>query len=224
MMELTLVQQLAVFILPLIFAVTVHEAAHGWVASKLGDPTARMLGRITFNPLPHIDLVGTIILPLGMYAMSVIAGSPPILFGWAKPVPINPRNLRNIRRDTALVAIAGPAANLLMLLAWALVLRFASALEIGPEWLAKPLVYMGLSGIIINALLMILNLLPLLPLDGGRVMNSLLPRKAAIIYSKMEPWGLLILIALMFSGLLWPILSPALGLAQQFAFAVAGIH
>jgi len=224
MSDLSLIQQLAVFALPLIFAVTVHEAAHGWVASKLGDNTAKMMGRITFNPLPHIDIIGTIILPLGMYALSVMSGSPPILFGWAKPVPINTRNLKNFRRDTAFVAIAGPLSNFVMLIIWALFLRLADQMDDSLRWIAEPLVYMGVSGIIINTLLMILNLLPLLPLDGGRVLNSLLPPKAAIIYSKTERWGLLILIALMFSGLLWPVLTPMMKFFQQFAFMIAGIR
>jgi len=224
MNELNLIQKLVIFAPALIFAITVHEAAHGWVASKLGDNTARMMGRVTLNPIPHIDLVGTILVPLGMYALSTMAGGPGMLFGWAKPVPINTRNLGNYRRDTALVAVAGPASNLIMLLLWAIILRLGVSIEGVSDWIAEPLIYMAFGGILINTILMVLNLLPLLPLDGGRVMASLLPPKLAIPYSKLEPWGLMILIALIFSGLLWPILSPVLQLVQSLALVVAGIQ
>jgi len=224
MNELNLIQKLIVFAPALIFAITVHEAAHGWVASKLGDNTARMMGRVTLNPIPHIDLVGTILVPMGMLALSTLSGGGVMLFGWAKPVPVNTRNLGNYRRDTALVAVAGPASNLLMLLLWAVILRIGLSLEGVSNWIAEPMVYMAFGGILINAILMVLNLLPLLPLDGGRVVASLLPPRLSIPYSKLEPWGLLILIGLIFSGLLWPILRPALQLVQSLAFSVAGIQ
>ena len=224
MNELNLIQKLIVFAPALIFAITVHEAAHGWMAGRLGDNTARMMGRVTLNPIPHIDLVGTILVPMGMFALTSAMGGSGILFGWAKPVPINTRNLGNYRRDTALVAAAGPASNLLMLLLWAVVLRVAVGLEGVSNWVAEPLIYMSFGGILINAILMVLNLLPLLPLDGGRVMASLLPPRLAIPYSRLEPWGFMILIALIFSGLLWPILTPALGLVQALAFSIAGIQ
>lgn len=224
MNELNLIQKLIVFAPALIFAITVHEAAHGWVASKLGDQTARMMGRVTLNPIPHIDLVGTILVPMGMLALSTLSGGSVMLFGWAKPVPVNTRNLGHYRRDTALVAVAGPASNLLMLLLWAVIMRIGVALEGVSNWIAEPMVYMAFGGILINAILMVLNLFPLLPLDGGRVMASLLPPRLSIPYSKLEPWGLLILIGLIFSGLLWPILSPALQLVQSLAFSVAGIQ
>jgi len=224
MNELNIIQKLIIFAPALIFAITVHEAAHGWVAGKLGDNTARMMGRVTLNPIPHIDLVGTILVPMGMLAITTAMGGNGLLFGWAKPVPINTRNLGNYRRDTALVAVAGPASNLLMMLLWAVVLRLGVSLEGVSNWIAEPMVYMAFGGILINAILMVLNLLPLLPLDGGRVMASLLPPRLSIPYSKLEPWGFMILIGLIFSGLLWPILQPALRLVQSLAFSLAGIQ
>lgn len=223
MNSLNLVQQLAVFIIPLVFAITVHETAHGWVADRLGDKTARMMGRITLNPIPHIDLVGTILVPLGMYALSTLSGGSGVLFGWAKPVPVNPRNFSNYRRDTALVAAAGPGSNLVMLIMWAVVLRLAAEMESVLPWAAEPLAYMAFGGILINGILMVLNLLPILPLDGGRVVGSLLPPRLALSYAKLEPWGLFILIGLLFTGLLGPILMPALSLVQSLAFSIAGI-
>lgn len=223
MNNLNLVQQLAVFILPLIFAITVHETAHGWVADRLGDKTARMMGRITLNPIPHIDLVGTIVVPLGLYALSSLSGGSGLLFGWAKPVPVNPRNFKNYRRDTALVAVAGPGSNLIMLIMWAIVLRLAAGVETAVPWAVEPLAYMALGGILINGILMVLNMLPILPLDGGRVVGSLLPPRLAYSYAKLEPWGLFILIGLLFTGLLGPILSPALKAVQELAFLIAGI-
>ncbi len=223
MHDLNLIQQLAVFVLPLIFAITVHETAHGWVADKLGDHTARMQGRITLNPIPHIDPVGTLLVPLALYAVSSLSGGGGMLFGWAKPVPIDPRNFRHYRRDMALTAAAGPASNLLMMLGWALVLRLTLGMESLSQWVAAPLAYMALGGILINGLLMVLNLLPILPLDGGRVVASLLPPRLALPYSRLEPWGMFVLIALMATGLLGAILLPALEGVQSLAYRMAGI-
>lgn len=200
-------QLFAVLVLPVLFAITVHEAAHGWVASRFGDQTARMLGRVTFNPIKHIDPVGTILVPLATFLLTGF------LFGWAKPVPINTRNLHNPRRDMALVALAGPGANLLMAILWGLTIHLGLALWDGSEWLALPLVYMGAAGVLINILLMVLNLLPLLPLDGGRVLNALLPPRLAAKFSQLEPYGLILLLVLLVSGALTWVLMPLIGLA-----------
>jgi Zn-dependent protease len=196
------IQLLAVLALPVVLAITVHEAAHGWVANRLGDKTAWMLGRVTFNPLRHIDLVGTILVPAATF---LLAG---FLFGWAKPVPVNPRQLHHPRRDMALVAAAGPGANLLMGLAWGILIQVGILIWDLSEWVALPLVYMGAAGVLINVFLMVLNLVPLLPLDGGRVLNALLPPRLAYYYSRLEPYGLFILLALLLSGLLSKLLLP----------------
>jgi Zn-dependent protease len=216
MQSLSLIQELSIAIVPILLAITVHEAAHGLVADKLGDKTARLAGRVTLNPFKHIDPLGTIILPLAMYAMSGF------MFGWAKPVPVNWRNLRQPRRDTALVAIAGPLANFVMLLLWSVMLAIPTYLSLN-EWVGVPFFLMAQYGILINAVLMALNLLPILPLDGGRVLNSLLPAKMAVLFAKTEPWGLLIMIGLLVSGLLQKILGPAIEILKQLAVQIAGI-
>jgi Zn-dependent protease len=202
MQHLNQIQLLAVLALPVVLAITVHEAAHGWVANRLGDRTALMLGRVTFNPVRHIDLVGTIVVPVLSF---LLAG---FLFGWAKPVPVNPRNLHHPRRDMALVALAGPAANLAMGLAWGGAIYLGGMLIESNPWVAVPLAYMGAAGVLINVVLMVLNLLPLLPLDGGRVLTALLPRQLARYYARIEPFGLIILLALLVTGLLGRMLQP----------------
>ena len=219
MPDLSLVQKIAIWVVPVLLGITVHEVAHGWIARKLGDNTAFMLGRLTLNPLKHVDPMGTILIP-GMLLL-LQAG---FIFGYAKPVPINWKNLRHPKRDMALVAVAGPVANLLMAVGWALLLRLGTSL--GDSGMA--LVYMGVAGIIINAILMMLNLLPLPPLDGGRVLTGLLPGPWAYKFSRIEPYGFFILIGLLVTGvlgiILWPLISffmsmmvPLSGLsAQQF--------
>jgi len=216
MQSLTTIQTIAVAIVPVMLAITVHEAAHGFVADKLGDKTARLAGRVTLNPLKHIDWLGTVILPMAMFVLSGF------MFGWAKPVPVNWRNLRNPRRDTALVALAGPGANLVMLIFWSMMLAVPSLLELG-QWSAVPLYYMASYGILINAVLMALNLLPILPLDGGRVLNTLLPASLSQVFQKTEPWGLLILIGLLVTGLLQVMLWPFIQGLQRFSALIAGI-
>lgn len=206
-MELNLIQKISIWVIPVIFAITLHEAAHGFIAKYLGDKTAWMLGRVTLNPLKHIDPVGTILVPLTILLLSKVLGGGFILFGWAKPVPVNFDALRNPRRDMMWVAAAGPGANLVMAIFWALVIKLGIALGGG---YTQPMVLMGAAGIFINAVLMALNLLPLPPLDGGRIAVSLMPPRYAHRYAQVEPYGFYILIALMFIGWLGLILSPLL--------------
>lgn len=202
MEELNLVQRVAVWALPLIFAVTVHEAAHGWVANRLGDPTAREMGRITFNPLPHIDLVGTILVPILMLSFTGF------LIGWAKPVPVSIERLRSPKRDMAIVAAAGPAVNLMMALGWSLVLLLAHQFVHAAQSIAVPLLLMSVAGIFVNLVLMAINLLPVPPLDGGRIVTGLLPLGAARVFARIEPYGMIILILLLISGVIGLILAP----------------
>ena len=208
MQDLNLIQQLAIIAVPLIFAVTVHEAAHAWIADKLGDNTARSLGRVTFNPLPHIDLVGTILLPLGLYAMSALFGGAGFLFGYAKPVPVLARRLNRPKQDMAWVALAGPGANLGMAIGWAILFAMLpTVVAIAPS-VVEFFAYTAIFGVMINAFLMVLNLLPLLPLDGGRIVAAILPNHLAEQFAKSEPWGLFILLGLVFSGILMPLILP----------------
>lgn len=205
-MEDSFLLLIAVNALPLIFAITVHEVAHGYIAGKLGDPTARMMGRLTLNPLAHVDPLGTVILPLLQVVLQT--GT---LFGWAKPVPVNFANLRHMRRDSILVAFAGPGSNFLQFVLWAFVI-FAVKLTAGipadldlssaapTERITVPIVMMALAGLQWNFWLGILNLFPILPLDGGRILHSLLPFKAAQVYGRLEPFGFFILIALISFG------------------------
>jgi Zn-dependent protease len=218
-MDLTLIQKIAIFALPVIFAITLHEAAHGYVARYFGDTTAWMLGRVTANPLKHIDLVGTIIVPLTILVASKLLGGGALLFGWAKPVPVNFSQLRRPKQDMLWVAAAGPGMNLIMAVFWALMIQLGLAL--GSGFASTPLVLMGAAGVFINVILMALNLIPLPPLDGGRIAVSLLPRKAAWQFSKLEPYGLFILLGLLFTGLLgmilWPLISLFLGLIAMLS-------
>jgi len=214
MPDLSLVQKIAIWIVPVLLGITVHEVAHGWVARKLGDNTAFMLGRLTLNPLKHVDPMGTILIPSMLLLLQ--AG---FIFGYAKPVPINWKNLRQPKRDMALVAVAGPVANLLMAVGWALLLRLG--LLLGDNGLA--LVYMGVAGITINAILMILNLLPLPPLDGGRVLTGLLPGPMAYKFSRIEPYGFFILIGLLVTGVLGMILWPLISSFMSMMVPVSGL-
>lgn len=205
-MELSIIQKIAIYALPVIFAITVHEAAHGYAARYFGDMTAHDEGRITLNPLKHIDPFGTIILP----ALTIMLGG--ILFGWAKPVPVNFGRLRNPKKDMLWVAAAGPASNLVMAIFWALVMKYGIT---APESIALPLVLMGKAGVMINIVLMVLNLLPLPPLDGGRIAVSLLPNDLARSFAQLERYGFVILIVLLFTGILGKILDPFIGAAYS---------
>lgn len=213
MSELTLIQKIVIFAIPIIFAITVHEVAHGWVASKLGDQTAKLMGRLTLNPIKHIDPLGTVILPIILMAV----GS--VIFGWAKPVPVDWRNLRHPRRDMAWVALAGPGANLIMMLFWALIAKLAIVLQGALFGFAQPLFYMAMAGISINIVLAALNLLPLPPLDGSRVLSAFLSPRAAIQYNQLERYGLIILLLLLATGLLQRILFPIVAFLQNLVYA-----
>lgn len=217
MQELNAVQQLAVWALPVLFAITVHEVAHGWVARYLGDPTAMMLGRLTLNPIKHIDPVGTVLVPAAL----VLLGG--VIFGWAKPVPITVENLKSPKRDMAFVAVAGPLSNLLMALLWALVMKIALLIASAAPALAMPLTYMGAAGITINAILLVLNLLPVPPLDGSRVVSSLLPEPMAWKFNRLEPYGLIILLALMVFGILGYVLEPGVSMIQNGIYRLLGL-
>ena len=201
---MNVIQTLAISALPVIFAITLHEAAHGYAARHFGDPTAWQMGRISLNPLRHIDPVGTILVP----ALILLLSAGGLLFGWAKPVPVNFDNLRRPKQDMLWVAAAGPGANLIMALFWALLLKFAIG---NPEFgYAAALKEMARVGISINGVRMVLNLLPLPPLDGGRIVVSLLPHRASWKFAQLERWGFPILLALLFFGVLDTILRPLL--------------
>ena len=202
MPDFPLLQEIIIYAIPILFAITVHEVAHGWIASKLGDQTARLAGRLTLNPIKHIDPIGTILVPL---VLKIFGG---FIFGWARPVPVDWRNLRNPRRDMAWVAIAGPCSNLLMVLLWAALIKvilLTGATTSGP---LMALIEMSKIGIQVNAFLMILNLLPLPPLDGSRVLTAVLPPRWAYRYNQLEQIGLIIILVLLVTGVLVKILLP----------------
>jgi Zn-dependent protease len=202
----SLIQTLAIYAIPVLLAITLHEAAHGYVARHFGDPTAYLAGRISLNPLRHVDPVGTILVPGAILVASKLIGGSAMLFGWAKPVPVDFSRLRNPKKDMLWVAAAGPGTNLLMAVGWAALLKIAS---VTPENLyTLPMTKMALAGIEINAVLMLLNLLPIPPLDGGRIAVSLLPHRLAWRFSRLEPYGLAILLLLLFTDILGVILWP----------------
>ena len=217
MLQVSTVQQIAAWVMPVLLAITVHETAHGWVARRFGDKTAQMLGRLTLNPIKHIDPVGTILVPA---VMLLLPGG--FVFGWAKPVPVDWRNFKRPKQDMAWVAVAGPASNLLMALAWALAARVALGLS-ADNWIALPLLFMGVAGIFINTILMVLNLLPLPPLDGGRVVTGLLPGPYAYQFARIEPYGFFILVALLVTGVLGIVMWPVVKLVLQLMASVAGM-
>jgi Zn-dependent protease len=216
----SLIPTLAIWALPVLLAITLHEAAHGYVARHFGDPTADLAGRITLNPLRHIDPVGTVLVPVGILALSTLFGGGGILFGWAKPVPVNFARLRSPKADMLWVAGAGPFVNLLMAIGWAMLFKLAITLQ--PGELTLPMMKMADAGMQINAVLMVLNLLPLPPLDGGRIAVSLLPDRLAWRFARIEPYGFPILLILLFTGLLGAILWPLIAAFRLLLMSVFG--
>ncbi|MEZ5444253.1 MAG: site-2 protease family protein [Gammaproteobacteria bacterium] len=211
----TMLLEILLSAVPIIFAVTLHEVGHGVVAKWLGDPTAAMQGRLTANPLKHVDPVGTLLVPLLLLVTK--AG---FIFGWAKPVPIDWRNFKKLRRDLVLVALAGPGANVAQILFWVGMVWAADGLRASSPGLADAAIAMAQVGIIANLALAAFNLLPLLPLDGGRVAAALLPRKIAISYSKLEPFGLVIIVVLLATGWLSAVLIPVLQAGLHLVYSL----
>lgn len=219
-MDFPLLQTIALYAVPVVFAITLHEAAHGYVARIFGDQTAWMLGRVTLNPLKHVDPVGTVIVPLALLLFSKLAGGGGLLFGWAKPVPVNFGNLRNPKRHMLWVAAAGPAANFGMAIVWAVLFRASAG---GGALDSEALQVMAHAGIMINVVLMVLNLLPIPPLDGGRIAVSLLPHRLADAYGRLEPYGFMVVILLLATGMLDVIMRPLTNLVLVFLRSLTGI-
>jgi Zn-dependent protease len=211
----TIVQQISVWALPVLAAIILHEIAHGIIAYRLGDPTAARMGRLTLNPLPHIDPIGTVLLPL----MLLVAHAP-FLFGYARPVPVNFANLRNPKRDMIYVAAAGPVTNIILAVASAVILKQLLHLRLPAEGALSgfliatltPIAVMARNSVIINVVLAVFNLLPILPLDGGRVLAGLLPRAQAVAFARLEPFGFLIVIVLLATNVLDGVIGPVIGL------------
>jgi len=203
-MDQQLLINILMWIVPLSLAIILHEVAHGWVAYKLGDSTAKDLGRLSLNPIGHVDPIGTIVVP----GLLMVSGAS-FLFGWAKPVPVMFHKLRNPRRDMIWVALAGPGANLLMMIAWVIIAKIVIAtVPSGNSY--EFLIGVVQKGILINIVLMVFNLLPMLPLDGGRVVHGLLPRELGDKYAITEPYGMFIIVALLATGMLSKIISEPL--------------
>ena len=214
-MDASILQKITVYAIPLIFAITLHEAAHAYAARYFGDSTAYMLGRMTLNPVKHIDPVWTILVPILTLMVS------PFVFGAAKPVPVNFGALRNPKRDMIWVAAAGPLANLAMMVAWAVVGKIAISLD--PSEPVYFLAKVAEAGIFVNALLMVFNLFPLLPLDGGRILTGLLPGRMAYAFSRTEPYGMLILIGLILTGILGKFMWPLVDISMKSIYAIIGL-
>lgn len=217
-MDATTIQKIAIWVLPVLLAVSLHEAAHAWMADKKGDATARLMGRLTFNPLKHIDPIGTILVPAVMILTTGFA------FGWAKPVPVDARNLKNPKKDMMWVALAGPVSNFIMAVLWAVMLNISVLFIDSRSSISLFFLLMPVAGITINVILGVLNLLPIPPLDGGRIMNGLLPHAASIQYSKIEPYGFFIIIALMLSGMLSSIIFPIVSLFLIALSTISGLN
>jgi len=213
------VATIVLWAVPVVFAITLHEAAHGYVARMFGDDTAYVLGRVTLNPIKHIDLIGTILVPGLMLVTSKLLVGVPFVFGWAKPVPVNFGNLRHPKRDMIWVAGAGPAVNFVMAILWALLSRLVAPSGL---WASDGLYEMTQVGIGVNLVLMVLNLLPIPPLDGGRIMTGLLPLRAAMVYARIEPYGFAVILLLLFVGWLERLMSPLLRVAAFVLHALTG--
>ena len=210
------VATIVLWVVPVVFAITLHEAAHGYVARHFGDPTAEALGRITLNPLRHIDPIGTVLVP----AMLFLTAGPQYIFGWAKPVPVNFGNLRHPKRDMLWVAGAGPFANFAMAFGWMLLLKLTMA---DGAWPSQGLARMSQIGVSVNLVLMALNLLPIPPLDGGRIAVSLLPGRAAAAWARLEPFGFFVIVALMFTHVLGDLIRPVRDAGAWLLRQVVGI-
>jgi len=213
---MSLISQILIYAIPILLAVSLHEAAHGWIAHLLGDPTARRLGRLTANPLKHIDPIGTVAVPL---LMILLVSFP---FGWAKPVPVDVSNFQHPQKDMALVALAGPVSNFLMAIFWTLLLVIVMK-DGAHGGFTVALKTMAEVGVVINLVLMVLNLLPVPPLDGGRIVTGILPYKAAILFVKFEMIGMWVVIFLLASGFLGKILMPAVQAVQANLYAFFGL-
>ena len=217
------VQRISIWAIPILAAIVFHEVAHGWVAFRLGDPTAARMGRLTLNPISHIDLFGTVILPL----LLVIAHAP-FLFGYAKPVPVNFQNLRNPKRDMIWVALAGPATNIILALVSFLLLKILVSLDLPRDaslasTVVIPLIYMLHASASINIVLAVFNTFPIPPLDGGRVLVGLLPEPYSTTVARVEPYGFLIIVVLLMSHLLDAVLSPLVHLVHLFLRLMVGL-
>ena len=215
-----LIQTIALYALPVLFAITIHEAAHGYVARHFGDNTAYVLGRVTLNPLKHIDPVGTILMPLVLY----FATSGAFLFGYAKPVPVRFDKLRNPKRDMIWVALAGPGVNFIQAFLWGALLYILRGMEVTEPFFLK----MAQGGVLVNLVMFVFNLFPLPPLDGGRILVGLLPHRQAELVSRVEPWGFFIVMALVISGVvstLWlqPLMALSYGLLDILLTPIAMI-
>ncbi len=217
MNELTLLQKIAIWTLPILLAIILHEVAHGWVAYKLGDPTAKSQGRLTLNPLVHIDPIGTVVVPL---VLLVLGG---FIFGWARPVPVDPRYFKDPYKDMAKVAIAGPLSNLLMAIGWGFLMLWGARMQVDMPTVGKFMMYSGLAGVQINLILAALNLIPIPPLDGSRIVAAFLPYNLRTSYYRLEPYGFFILLALIFTGLLNPILMPIYLALKSVVQSIIGV-
>ena len=212
-------QTIALWVVPVVLAITLHEAAHGYVAKAFGDRTAEMQGRITLNPFKHIDPIGTILVPGVLILAAKYLGGPHFVFGWAKPVPVNFSNLRDPKRDMLWVAAAGPASNFAMAFFWMLIYRLSSP---DGALASDGMLLMSRAGVLVNVVLMVLNLLPIPPLDGGRIAISLLPHSLATGYARLEPYGFMIILLLLASNVLDRLMSPLISLVLRLLQVLAG--